>query len=35
MLNFKQKYKFFHEILGMSVIKSFYYAWSYDVEVEE
>ena len=35
MLNFKEKYRFFHKVLGLSVIKSFYYAWSCDVEVEK
>lgn len=35
MLNFKGKYRFFHEVLGLSVIKSFYYAWNFDVEVKE
>lgn len=35
MLNFKEKYRFFHKILGQSVIKSFYYAWRFNVEVEK
>lgn len=35
MLNFKEKYRFFHKVLGLSIIKSFYYAWIFDAEVEE
>lgn len=35
MLNFKEKYRFFHKVLHLSVIASFYYAWSLNVEVEE
>ena len=34
-MNFKEKYAFFRKVLGLSVIKSFYYAWNFDVEVRE
>lgn len=34
-MNFKEKYRFFHKVLGLSAIKSIYYAWNFNVEVEE
>jgi hypothetical protein len=32
MMNFKEKYIFFHKTLHLSVIKSLYYAWNLEVE---
>lgn len=35
MMTFKEKYKFLHKTLGMSVILSLYYALTYNMIVEE
>ena len=34
-MNFKEKYRFFHKVLGLPIIESIYYAWIFNVEVEE
>lgn len=33
-MNFKEKYLFFRNTLGLSIVKSLYYAWNLDVEVK-
>jgi len=34
MMNFKEKYMFFHKTLRLPILKSLYYAWILEVEVE-